>query len=242
MSSSSDRPQGPRLVYVDNLRALTIGLERQLLWGLVPERHMLAADWSNHALPFVAYVYGCILAGGTWLGADIDAQWRYALGIGVGMSVAMVVGTWIGFIPGRIPPPYTGRYLLFWTVYAVGAWAWMVAALGVARRWLTHDTPPLRYAHTMSYVWYLVHQPIIIDAAYVVVRCETGVPQKLAALLAISLPATLVLSELLRHVPVLGRALGGAAQRPARARSRRAHTPQAASRRDRWTSRPSGRS
>jgi len=208
--------------------ALPLVIERQLLWGLFPERHMLAADWSNHALLLVAYLYGYILVSEAWLGADIDAQWRYALGIAAGMSLAMVLGTWFGVIPSRIPPPYTGRYLLFWTVYAVGAWAWMVAALGAARRWLGHDTPPLRYAHTMSYVWYLVHQPIIIGVAYVVVRWETGVPQKVAALLAISAPATLVVSELLRRVPVLGRVLGGAGQRPARARSIRAHRPRGA--------------
>ena len=208
--------------------ALPLVIERQLLWGLFPERHMLAADWSNHALLFVAYVYGYILAGDAWLGTDIDAQWHYALGIALAMSVAMVLGTWVGVIPGRIPPPYTGRFLLFWTVYAVGAWAWMVAALGAARRWLWHDTPLLSYAHTMSYVWYLVHQPVIVGAAYIVVRWETGVPQKAVALLAISAAATLVLSELLRRVPVLGRVLGGAAQRPARARSTRAHRPRAA--------------
>jgi hypothetical protein len=37
---------------------------------------MLAADWSSHALLFVAYVYGYILVSEAWLGPDIDAQWR----------------------------------------------------------------------------------------------------------------------------------------------------------------------
>ena len=56
--------------------ALPLVVERSLLWGLFPERHVLTSDWSNHALLFVAYVYGFVLAGTPWLGTVIDAQWR----------------------------------------------------------------------------------------------------------------------------------------------------------------------
>jgi peptidoglycan/LPS O-acetylase OafA/YrhL len=222
--------------------ALPLVVERQLLWALFPERHMLAADWSNHALLFVAYLYGFILAGEPWFAARIDAQWPFALGTAVAMSGAMVLGTWSGVIPGRIPPPYTPRYLLFWTVYACGAWAWMVAALGMARRWLRSDTPLLRYGHTMSYVWYLVHQPVIVGAAYVIVRWPASVAEKVGALFTVSAAGTLLISELLRRVPGLGGLLAGAARRPAPPRSTPARTRRAGPRWGGWLPRPSGRS
>jgi peptidoglycan/LPS O-acetylase OafA/YrhL len=184
--------------------ALPLVIERQLLWGLFPERHMLAADWSNHALLLVAYLYGFVLAGERWLGHDIDTQWRAALGLALLTTAALVAGTWAGIVPGRIPPPYTPRYLAFWTVYAVGAWAWMVGALGAARRWLRSDTPLLRYGHTMSYGWYLVHQPVIIAVAYVVVQWQASVAVKAAVIFGVSALATLAVTELLRRLPVVG--------------------------------------
>ena len=220
--------------------ALPLVVERQLLWGLFPERHMLAADWSNHALLLIAYVYGFVLAGEAWLGDDIDAQWRGALGIALAMTGALIVGTWTGVIPGRIPPPYTPRYLLFWTVYAVSAWACMVAALGAARRWLRTDTPLLRYGQRMSFGWYLVHQPVIVAVAYVVVRWQVGTAEKVAAVFAFSMVGTVVLTELLRPL-MPRRAREGAGPRPAPARSTPGHTRRADRRPASPTSRPSGR-
>ena len=192
--------------------ALPLVIERQLLWGLFPERHMLTADWSNHALLLVAYLYGFVLAGEAWLGGDIDVQWRGALGVALLVTAAMIAGTWAGVIPGRIPPPYSPRYLAFWTVYAVGAWAWMVAALGAARRWLRADTPLFRYGHTMSYGWYLVHQPVIVAVAYVVVRWQTSVAVKASVIFVVSAIATVAATELLRRLPVVGPVLAPGAR------------------------------
>jgi peptidoglycan/LPS O-acetylase OafA/YrhL len=183
--------------------ALPLVIERQLLWGVFPERHMLAADWSNHALLLVAYLYGFLLSGEGWLGAAIDAQWRATLGVALSLTAGLMAGTWFGFIPGRIPPPYSWRYLLFWTAYAVGAWAWMVAVLGAGRRWLTRDTPVLRYGHEMSYGWYLVHQPIIVAVAFVVVPWQWSVGAKAALIFCVSAAGTLAVTEVLRRIPIV---------------------------------------
>lgn len=178
--------------------AAPLVIERQLLWGVLPERHMLTSDWSNHAILFVAYLYGFLLAGDRWLGEAIDSQWRGALLVGTAVTTLLIAGTWGGVVPGRIPPPYSAAYLAFWSVYAVGAWAWMAGVVGAARHWRQRDSAVLRYGHTMGYVWYIVHQPVIIAVAYVVVQRQAGVGVKFLTLLVVSLGATLVISELLR--------------------------------------------
>ncbi|HET7188272.1 MAG TPA: acyltransferase, partial [Gemmatimonadaceae bacterium] len=94
--------------------ALPLVVERSLLWGLFPERHVLTSDWSNHALLFVAYVYGFVLAGTPWLGTVIDAQWSRALVAATIGSVAIMTGAWVGLLPARLPPPYSLAYLAFW--------------------------------------------------------------------------------------------------------------------------------
>jgi hypothetical protein len=188
--------------------ALPLVLERHLLWGLFPERHMLTSDWSNHALLFVAYIYGFILAGTPAVGAAIDAQWRRALVVGVATMAALMMSAWVGVIPGRLPAPYSPGYLLFWSLYAVCAWSWMVALLGAGRRWLRRESAQLRYAREIGYGWYFVHQPVIVAVAYVVVQWRTSVTVKACAVFLISLVGTLVATEALHRLPVVSRIFG----------------------------------
>jgi acyltransferase-like protein len=178
-------------------------LERNLLWGFFPERHMLMTDWSNHALLFVAYVYGFLLAGSPWLGRAIDAQWPKALGVGVLGTSVIAAGMWQGVLPAQLPPPYSLRYLAFWTLYGVCAWAWMAAVLGMARRWLDTERPILRYGRRAGLEVYILHQPIIIAVAFIVVQWQLSVGAKFAVILVVSALMTLVGAEILSRLPAL---------------------------------------
>lgn len=185
--------------------AVPLILERNALWGLFPERHMLTSDWSNHALLFVAYIYGFVLARSPWLGSVIDAQWRRALVVGAIGTGVLAIGTWHSVLPARLPPPYSLWYLAFWTLYAVCAWGWMVGVLGVGRRWFNKDSPVLRYGRRFGYGIYLVHQPVIVAVAYVVVRWDLSVPAKFLAVLVISALGTLLGGEALGRLLIARR-------------------------------------
>jgi hypothetical protein len=159
---------------------------------------MLMSDWSNHALLFVAYVYGFILASSPCLGEMIDMQWPRALVFGFVGTGLLMAGTWRGVLPARLPPPYSLQYLAFWTLYGVSAWAWMVAVLGAARRWLNRDRPSLGYARRVGYWLYIVHQPVIVAIGFVVVQWRAPVAAKFVVILVASAVATLVCAELVR--------------------------------------------
>ena len=193
--------------------AIPLILERNLLWGLSPERHMLASDWSNHALLFVAYVYGFVLAATPWLGRAIDAQWPRALATALIGTAGLSVGAWLGIVPTRIPPPYSLEYLAFWTLYAIGAWAWMVVILGVARRWLDGDSAVVRYGQRTGYTVYIVHQPIIVAVAYVVVQTSASVAWKFTMIFVISALATYLSAELISRLPIPALSSAGGASR-----------------------------
>lgn len=188
--------------------AVPLILERQLLWGLFPERHMLTSDWSNHALLLVTFGYGFVLAGEPRLGEAIDRQWSSALILAVCGTVLLVASTWTWQLPWHVPPPYSLRYLTLWTLYAVVAWAWMVAVLGVGRRWLNRDNALLRYARDNGYAWYLLHQPIIVAVAFAVVQTRLPIAVKFGTILIVSLAGTIVGAELVGRLPLIGRLLG----------------------------------
>ena len=178
--------------------ALPLVIERISLWGVFPERHMLTSDWSNHALLFVAYLYGFVLAATPSVAEAIDAQWHSTLLIALASTAGLSAGTWFNVLPAGLPDPYTWVYVAFWVLYAIGAWAWVVTMLGVGRRWLGREGPELRYGRTIGYDWYLFHQPVIVAAAYWVVRWRVGLPEQIIALLAISASGTWASVVLLR--------------------------------------------
>lgn len=184
-----------------------------LLWLAIPlvvQRHLLSplltgdrvhyADWSNRGLLPAAFVLGFVLAGERRLGEAIDRQWRGALA-GVLAGAAMVgVAAWHGLIPSRLPAPFSAGYLAFWSLYAIGAWSWMVVALGAGRRWLRTEGAVVRYARAVGAAFYLLHQPVIVAVAFVVVRRDAPLPVRAAAVAALSLAATLLLVEALRFL------------------------------------------
>ncbi|HEY7234778.1 MAG TPA: acyltransferase [Gemmatimonadaceae bacterium] len=188
--------------------ALPLVLERHLLWWVFRERHMLTSDWSNHAVLFVAYVYGFALAGEPTLGAAIDKHWRGALATAILTTSLLVIGTWRGIVPAHLPEPYHPGYLAFWTLYAVGAWASMASVLAAGRRWLVRETPLVAYGRSAGYAWYLVHQPVIVAIAFVVVGWRAGVAVKLIVLAVASFLGTLIGGELLGRSEVMRRAFG----------------------------------
>jgi peptidoglycan/LPS O-acetylase OafA/YrhL len=122
--------------------------------------------------------------------------------------------------PHRLPEPYSFGYLAFWTLYALVAWAWMVALLGVARRDLNASSSLLEEGNRSGFAWYLLHQPVIVLLGAWIVQWSAGAVAKLAALTVLSLAGTIAGAELLRRLP-LTRWVFGMTESPARAASRR---------------------
>lgn len=177
--------------------ALPLILERSVLWSLFLERHMLTSDWSNQALLFVAYLYGFALAAEPAFGEQTDRQWPRAAVHAV--LTTLVVGwlAWIGYLPRRLPAPYAPGYTLFWTLYAMGAWAWLIALLGAGRRWIRSGGAVLQLARRRGMLWYLLHQTVIVGVAYLLVPTTLDVRTKFVMLLVTSAALTLLGGELL---------------------------------------------
>ena len=198
--------------------AAPLVLERHVLWWLLPARAALTVDWANHAILFVAFVYGYMLAAEPAFLTDLDQQWKSAARFAIAMSAALWAMAWRGLLPNGIPEPYSTGYLAFWSIYGVGAWAWVVFVIGVARRVRWRDPPLFVWARDRSYAWYLVHQPVVVAAAVAVIPTSLPLGAKVAAFSAISIVGTVIATEALAHFRVT-RVMLGLAEVRERARS-----------------------
>ncbi len=153
----------------------------------------LAFDWSNRALLLPAFLAGFAYGGEPGFRRAVDRHWRAALAVALLVSAALAAWAWPGHVLGRLPPARSAGGVALWFGYASGAACWLVALLGVARRDHREGSVVLERASEMVYPFYVLHHPIVVAVAYVVVQWRIGAAPAFAAVASASLVATLAL-------------------------------------------------
>jgi peptidoglycan/LPS O-acetylase OafA/YrhL len=168
-----------------------------------PDEH----DWAEFAFYFAFFVAGYLLADPR-LEAAVHRDLPVALALGVAGLGALVVADFPAWLERwSANPAYSLDYLLLQGLYAVYAWSWTVVAVGVAGRVRRFQVPVPRTAG-LALPFYVLHQPVILVVALVVVRWNAGVPVKLAVVLAGSFAVTAALCGLVGRARVLRPLLG----------------------------------
>jgi peptidoglycan/LPS O-acetylase OafA/YrhL len=98
---------------------------------------------------------------------------------------------------------------------ALAAWLVIVGLLGYGRRYLDRTSPALGYLSEASYPVYLLHQTVIVIAAFYVVDLAAAEPLQWLTLMVVSVAGTFALYELVRRTRVTRFAFG---MKPARTR------------------------
>jgi glucans biosynthesis protein C len=160
--------------------------------------------WS-YALFLLA---GYLVAADPRVAAAFQRRWRLAAALGVALFVA--AGSAYAAAAGA--DPFTAMdpaSLAFRLLKSVDGWLWVVAILGFARTRVTRRTPALApsgrpggwrrlaaYANDAVLPFYLLHEPVIVAVAYVVLGWPIGGLAQGCLIALVSLAATLLLYDL----------------------------------------------
>ncbi len=79
----------------------------------------------------------------------------------------------------------------------INSWFWVVALLGLGRRYLNFNNSLLQYASEAAYPFYILHQTIVVAIAFYVVHWNISITKKFLVISTASLVATIVLYDLL---------------------------------------------
>ncbi len=189
--------------------------------------------WERLAYVF-PLLYGFLIASDTRFEAALRRSHRPALAVAVLAAAALVA--WAGALKASagglstVPPGWSA-------LQGLAGWAWIVAILGfagslAARRVSQPPTTraPLvagrgpRWRHAAQYAneavlpFYVLHEPVIVAIAWFIVGWHAPVLAKYAALVTLSLAATIALYEILIRRFRLTRLLFG--MKPARVKDR----------------------
>jgi hypothetical protein len=90
----------------------------------------------------------------------------------------------------------TSRWGIWFVVCALAGWSTMLTLLGYAQAYLNQPGPIVKKLNEAVYPFYILHQTVIVVAAYYIVQWQAAIAIKVIALLVISLITTCVIYRL----------------------------------------------
>lgn len=139
------------------------------------------------------FVYGCIFMSDPAWQRAIEGHRRAALAVAA-VSSAGLMAIW----GSRLPWASEGvGDLLVGLLETVNGWAWVVALVGLAHKYLNFAHPVLGYANEAAYPFYILHQTVLVAVGWFVVRWPVGVGMKWAIICVVGGGATLGVYEVL---------------------------------------------
>jgi glucan biosynthesis protein C len=88
--------------------------------------------------------------------------------------------------------------VLLTALYSLTTWLWLMALVGLGRRYLRFRNGFLDYANRGSYPFYILHQTVIVLIGYAIFRWSWGIAPKYLFLTTISLAATVLAYEVVK--------------------------------------------
>lgn len=177
------------------------GITNHLLW-----------DPYNHAISMAVFLLGFLLAFRESIWADLERmRWWSVL-------LAVPSGLWLA-ADAALPIPEQHPFApLTMTAFAINQWTMIAALVGFARRYLAKaDGKALAYLREGVFPFYLVHQTIIVIAAFWFERWNLAALPELLALLVVTGAGCVLAFEIARRIAWLRPLLGLRASSPPRA-------------------------
>ncbi|MBP7703794.1 MAG: acyltransferase family protein [Caulobacter sp.] len=163
--------------------------------------HAFGGDWYNHAMSFMAFLLGFLIARSeAFKASTIRLRWP-ALILAVCAWAAFATYAWIWRADGATPPEALRQTMR--VVYAVDQWCAILAILGFGARHLNRGGPVLGYLTLGVFSFYIVHQTVIVVAAYNLSRLGLNQGVEAGLVIGLTFAACFATYEVVRRVPIL---------------------------------------
>lgn len=187
------------------LGAIPVVLATTAVFAAFPEEH----DWGEFVYYLGFFIGGFVLMADERLVRAVRRDLWPALAVALaGMAGLTVAGVESFIERWEGSTPYSWGYLVFFGTVAVQAWAWSQAAMSVGMRVRAFQRPLPRVVGDAAMPFFIVHQPVIVAVAFVVVGWDAGILVKFLAVLLASFAIAAALAVVLARIPVVSRGFG----------------------------------
>jgi glucans biosynthesis protein C len=202
--------------------AFLLFLARLSLKHFFPETHDLIDDWYLHVVYLLCFLFGFLFAFSEEIWTGFMRMRWIALILAIGAFGVTAAYRWhYQATPGPLP-----LRVLMVAAYGIDQWAWTVAALGFARRYLCdRDTPARRYLTEAIFPYYIVHQTVIVVMAYRLLELRLPLAWEAALLIATTVVSCVLTYEIVRRIGWLRPWFGLKTARPSLVKAPQVGTP-----------------
>jgi len=155
-------------------------------------------DWSDTLAFFVLFIYGWLFMANVRFTRAIAKQATAWLIVGSISFVCLLGAHVLGFLGEWMSHPrYNWSYSGYQILVGIDTWAWVLAITGFGLRLSNFRNHFLEYANEAGLAFYILHQPIVLTIALVVVQYEMAIWWKALVIGIAALVSTIVVYEFL---------------------------------------------
>lgn len=174
-------------------------ITRATLFPIFGDTHALIGDWYLHVMYGGLFAFGFAL--GKWNAPfDTAMHFRWPALFLAALGYAIVMGFDLSW--NNQPPP-DWQLFLCRGARALQSWMAIVALLGFARRHIRGDSPARRYLTEAIFPFYLVHQTVIVMAAYHLDKLRWPLALEAGVLTAITVASCFAAFEIVKRIALL---------------------------------------
>ncbi|NQT01846.1 MAG: acyltransferase [Planctomycetes bacterium] len=153
----------------------------------------LYTDWAGFCYNFTVFLFGYIFCMEERFWWAID---RYTgISLLLGIASFMLVVAMVFCSPAFLTPSYSVPYMLYSLIFGFNNLFWMVAILGLGKRYLSCANDLLRYCSRASYPFYILHFVLIAIPGHFIVQCRMGVFTEFIVISLLSFILALIVYE-----------------------------------------------
>lgn len=165
--------------------------------------------WAEFVVYFDIFLAGALLWADRRLVAAVGRDLRPALYVALAGTGALIAALTTGaFERWSDGPAYSWSSALLYIVITVWAWGCILVALALGLRATRFQRPLPQLVSAAAMPFFLIHQPVILAVAFVVVDWHTAIAVKLPMLLAISLVVSVAIAVVLSRLPYVSTLVG----------------------------------
>jgi surface polysaccharide O-acyltransferase-like enzyme len=175
----------------------TIALGEWWLRPQFPTTRIFFNDWANFVYYLQFFIYGFLIVSSERALKAIDRLRWITLAGAVGLTAVSLYFDWT-----RRYPDLGGQAqieALFGIFGVLISWCWLLALMGLGRRYLNRTSPFLRYASEIAYPYYILHQTVILAIGFYVLPLAWSLEVKLIFIMLTSFFGTAALCELVKQ-------------------------------------------
>jgi glucans biosynthesis protein C len=151
-------------------------------------------DWADIATYTLVFLAGYTLASERRFEAAIRGGIRLELAVGMVSTAGLAI---LLLLASYQPANQAGRDVVFSVLWSLMIWSWLLAVLTLGMRWMDFAGRTTAYLSESILPFYVIHHPVVVLVASVVIGLPLGVWPKFTLIAVIALSATLLLYELL---------------------------------------------